>query len=230
MRTTLYMTYSTDNEPYLGYARRLGDQINALKAGQFHHLRAMRHGNGMDFFADVQGILYHALTEWIDANPVIFLDCDLELRKPILDLFDGDWDIAAVYRGHRCLENHSGRQDFSSAFVAMNCKRPNLIRGFWLKWINKMMSWPVLYPEKVPKSIVEQGWLASWFSDQSSLNDILLPDGPERRVLGFEVYKAGKYRILPLRPEDYTAEWPMRIKDPYVYHYKPPKGRRNVIR
>jgi hypothetical protein len=230
MRLPLYMTYSTDTEPYLGYARRLESQVRDLRAGHFHHALIVRQGNGMDFFADVQGVLYRTLTEWIDSAPVIFLDCDLELRKPIVGLFEGAWDVAAVYRGHLFRNNMSGRQDYSSAFVAMNCRRPNAIRRFWLEWTSRIISWPVCYPDKVPAALIKRGWLASWFSDQSALNDILLPNGPEKKVPGFMAYHSQGYMVLPLKAEEYTAESTFpEIKDPYIFHQKPPRGRSNVV-
>ena len=220
----LFLIYSNRAEPYLTMAHELGIQIRDLGAGALRYVIIEGPGNDMDFFAEANGLLYPHVSEAIKVRPVILTDCDAVLIKPLDHLFGTDWDIAAAFRFAQ--RNNCGRQDYGSGFIALNNKRPTLIKKFWIEWTYRIAFWQRCEERPSPQPLVEEGWLDSWFSDQSAFNHVILPEGnrgnPENdshKIVPGIVYKAGDYKILPLERRIYAA-LPGDSKDAYMIQYK----------
>jgi len=205
----LYLTYTSGAKPWYSMAENLCCQIKELDAGDCFHLCLSEPGRGRSFFPEVYASLYPKITKAIDSRPVIVLDADHKLRKPIIDIFSGDWDIAAVYR---CLAvTNYGRHDYNAGMVLLNNRRPNIIRKFWFEWIYRIVAHN--YKQKNPQdSLEKQGWSRTWWEDQSALNEIIAPDGTAE--FG-KIYAKDGYRILPLDWRFYA-----RGKNAYIKHLK----------
>lgn len=220
----LFITYTNGKEPYVTFADKLKEEIYVLDAGDFYHLRVSGPGNNMDFFAEVNGLLYSLISKAITLRPIIVLDCDNGLTKPIGSLFKKDWDIAAVYRYPQ--RNEYGRQDYCSGFVALNNRNPALIKKFWIEWTYETLFWGQCDKDKFPQALKDDGWFPSWFSDQSSLNYIILPEGNQgeasedfHKVIPGQAYETLNYKIMPLERRLYGA-MPADSGDAYIIHYK----------
>lgn len=220
----LFLIYSNRAEPYLTMARELGEQVKNLGAGDLHHVIVDGPGNGMDFFAEANGLMYSHVSEAIKTRPIILTDCDAVLLKPLGHLFETDWDIAAAFRFAQ--RNGCGRQDYGSGFIALNNKRPALIKKFWFEWTYRIAFWQQCEERSSPQPLIDDGWLDSWFSDQSAFNQVILPEGnrgdpacDSYKIIPGIVYKAGDYRILPLERRIYAA-LPGDSKDACMIQYK----------
>lgn len=220
----LFLTYSNGREPYLTLAQKLGGEIAKLDAGDFRHIQVNGPGNNMDFFAEANGLLYPYIAKAINQRPVVVLDCDNGLERPIDHLFEMDWDIGVVFRYAQTKE--WGRQDYCSGLIALNNKRPALIKKFWIEWTYKTAFWKQCDTEEFPQTLRDDGWLVSWYADQSSLNQIILPGGnqgePEEdsyKIVSGEIYETHGYRILPLERRIYGAK-PSDLEDACIIHYK----------
>jgi len=148
---------------------------------------------------------------------------ELNLRQ-IDQLFETDFDIAAVFRYAQ--KNEWGRQDYCAGLVVLNNRRPALVKKFWIEWTYKTAFWKQGNKEKFPQALKDDGWLVSWFTDQSSLNQIILPDGnqnePEEdshKIVPEQIYETHGYRVLPLERRLYGAI-PGDSADAYIIHYK----------
>ena len=220
----LFLIYSNKAEPYLTLARQLDKQVRELEAGDLCHIIVEGPGGGMDFFAEANGLLYSYISKAIAMRPIILTDCDAALIKPLDHLFETDWDIAAAFRFAQ--RNGCGRQDYGSGFIALNNRRPTLIKKFWIEWTCMIAFWQQCKEKPSPQSLLDEGWLDSWFSDQSALNHVILPEGnrddPERdsyKIITGVIYKSGNYKILPLERRIYAA-LPGDSKDAYMIQYK----------
>lgn len=225
MMKPLFLTYSNGEEPYLTLARKLGEEVRTLYAGDFYHLEVKGLGNNVDFFVEANGLLYPYVARALaEGKPVVILDCDNGLVKSIDFLFEIDFDVAAVFRYPQMQE--TGRQDYCSGLVALNNRRIDAVKKFWFDWIYKTAFYKRGSPKAFPSSLKRDGWLESWFTDQGSLNEILLPDcnrgevvEDEYEVCPGEIYEAHGYKVLPLERRLYGA-LPGDSKDAYVIHYK----------
>ena len=224
MTKPLFLTYTNGKEPYTTLADRLGKEIFNLDAGDFCHIRVDGPGNNMDFFAEVNGLLYPHITKALNSRPVVMLDCDNGLEKPMNHLFETDWDVAAVFRYPQ--RNEWGRQDYCAGLVVLNNRDPALVKKFWIEWTYRTAFWKQGNREKFPQALRDDGWLVSWFTDQSSLNQIILPDGNQGdptedpyKIVPGKVYETNGYRILPLERRLYGAI-PGDSADAYIIHYK----------
>ena len=220
----LFLIYSNRAEPYLTMAREMGVQVRDLNAGDLRHVIVDGPGDNMDFFAEANGLLYPYVSEAIKTRPIILTDCDAALIKPLDHLFETDWDIAAAFRFAQ--RNGCGRQDYGSGFVALNNRRPALIKEFWIEWTYRIAFWQRCKERSSPQGLIDEGWLDSWFSDQSALNHIILPEGnrgdPEYdsyKIIPGMIYETGSYKILPLERRVYAA-LPKDSKDAYMIQYK----------
>jgi len=221
----LFLTYSNGKEPYLTLANKLGEDVKTLYAGDFYHLEVKGPGNNMDFFAEVNGLLYPYIAKaFSEQRPVVMLDCDNGLVKSVETLFEMDFDIAAVFRYPQI--NEWGRQDYCSGLIVLNNRDPALIKKFWIEWTYKIAFWKQCDTGKFPQALKDGGWLASWFADQSALNRVILPNSnqgePEEdsyKIVPGEVYEANGYRILPLERRLYGA-LPGDAGDAHIIHYK----------
>jgi hypothetical protein len=213
MMKPLYLTYTNGAEPYMRMAQRLCHQVAELEAGDCFHLCLDEPGQNRSFHAEAYVGLYPKITESIGFRPVIVLDADNELWKPIVDLFEGEWDIATVYRS-QCL-NKYGRQDYCSGFIALNNRRPNIVRKFWFEWIYRI-SVAKQWPGICPSAQVQKGWLDTWYEDQSTLNEIILTKEVSPKI--GEIYVANDYRILPLDWRLYSGK--AYNKGAFVRHHK----------
>jgi len=220
----LFLTYSNRKEPFLTLANKLGEEIEDANAGDFYHIQVEDPGNNMDFFAEVNGLLYSYITKAINSRPVIVVDCDNGLKSRINHLFETDWDVAAVFRFAQTKE--WGRQDYCSGLVALNNRRPNVVKKFWIEWTYKTAFWKQCDTKEFPQTLKDDGWLVSWYADQSSLNQIILPDDnqgdPEEdsyRIVPNQIYETHGYKILPLERRLYGAK-PSDSEDAYIIHYK----------
>jgi len=160
MTKPLFLSYTNGKEPYLTLARKLGEDIKTLYAGDFYHLEVKGPGNNVDFFAEVNSLLYPYIARALnEQKPVVFLDCDNGLVKSIDTLFEVDFDIAAVFRYAQI--NEWGRQDYCAGFVALNNRDPALIKKFWIEWTYKTAFWKRCDIKKFPQALKDDGWLAS---------------------------------------------------------------------
>jgi len=228
----LFLTYSNGKEPYITLANKLGEEIRDLDAGDFYHLEIKGPGGNVDFFAEANGLLYSYVSRAINSRPVIVLDCDNGLEKPVDSLFETDWDIAVAFRFAQIKE--WGRQDYCSGLVALNNKRPAIIKKFWIEWTYKIAFWKQCDTKEFPQTLKDDGWLVSWYTDQSSLNQIILPECnqgmPEDdsyKIIPGQVYEAHGYKILPLERRVYGAK-PTDSEDACIIHYKG-KGKRKRL-
>lgn len=220
----LFLTYSTPREPYITLAKKLEADIKSLDAGSFQLVKINPPGNNANFYTVTACLLFPHITRAINSRPLIVLDCDNGIEKPLVDLFEKDWDIAAVFRWPQLRE--FGRQDYCGGLIALNNKRPDVIRKFWIEWMYKTEFWEKIDSKEFPKTLKDDGWKPCWYSDQGSLNEIILPDGnqnePEEdsyEIVPGKIYETHGYRILPLERRIYGAK-PSDSEDACVIHYK----------
>lgn len=226
----LFLTFSNSKELYLTLAKKLGESIKKFDAGDFQSITVHPPGGNIDFFTTSACLVYSYIIKAITLRPLIVLDCDHELKKSLPSIFEADWDIAVNYRSPQSNEN--GRQDYNGGLVALNNKRPDVIRSFWVEWIDKAELWEKPDLSFFPETLKIEGWKQSWFSKQSSLNQIILPEGnqgvPEEdsyRVVPGEIYETHGYKILPLERRIYGAR-PDDSGDACIIHYKGKAKRR----
>ena len=225
MMKPLFLTYSTGKEPFLTLANKLEKDIKTLYAGDFYHLVVNGPVNNMDFFVEANGLLYPYITQALsEEKPVVVLDVDNGLVKSIDALFETDFDVAAVFRYPQMQE--TGRQDYNSGFVALNNRRPAVVKKFWVEWTYKTAFYKRGSAKAFPSTLKQYGWLESWFTDQGALNEMLLPSGNQRepgdddyKIIPGNVYEVHGYKILPLDRRIYGA-LPGDSKDAHIIHYK----------
>lgn len=225
----LFLTISNNREPYLTLAKKLGENIERLGAGDFQLIEVNFPGGNPDFFTVATCLTYSYIIKAINTRPIIVLDCDNELKKPLPNIFETDWDVAACYRYSQ--SDECGRNDYNGGLVALNNKRPDIIRKFWVEWINKAELWTK--PDSVffAETLRIDGWRPSWLAKQCSLNQIILPecnqDMPENdsyEIIPGQIYVSHGYKIMPLRRNLYGAR-PEKAEDAFIIHHKGKKKR-----
>ena len=212
----LFITFTNLREPYLSLAKNLGETIKRFDAGDFRHIKVYPLGDNRDFFTTSDCLVYSYIIKEINSRPLIILDCDNGLQRALPDIFEADWDIGACYRGPR--RNHNGRQDYNGGLVALNNKRPDIIRKFWVEWINTGELWKKSDTRFWPETLEADGWRQSWYNKQSSLNQIIIPEDPDYRVVPGQSYVSHGYKIMPLKTELYGAK--PGIEDAFIIHRK----------
>jgi len=220
----LFLTFLTFKEPFLTLAYKLKEDIERLDAGDFQVVQVTYPGGDANFYVVSCCLLYSYITREINTRPIVMLDCDNELKKPINHLFEADFDIATVFRFAQM--RTSGRQDYCGGLIALNNKRPDIIRKFWIEWINKTALWEEKDLERFPDSLRFDGWNRSWLGVQSCLNQILLPEcnqgDPEKdehKISPGDIYETNGYKVMPLDRRVYGA-LPRDSEDACVIHYK----------
>lgn len=203
-----WITYATDTEPYSSMAKRLAESVDEAKAGVCHIVDL--NPNGSNLFAEALGRGYELMSDFIDEGPVIFIDADCIVRKPVYDLFETRFIVAAVHRGK--VATSMGRQDFISCLACFHPHSPNLARHLWLRWAELTMNMAINKPQVEKQkhrndSLTKAGWLANWCCDQTSFNEIL-----------FEMEERNPSDVLRLNRDEYAAR--PNIEDPYIIHYK----------
>jgi hypothetical protein len=203
-----FITYATDTEPYKSMAQRLKDSIHDAKAGVCHVIEL--EPNGSNLFAEALGRGYKIMSDFIDEGPVILIDADCFVWKPIDHLFDKEFSLAAVHRGE--CSNQMGNQSFLSTVVCFHPRDPNIARYLWLWWAERTMLLATIEPqvekEKVRNALLAKlGWLANWYCDQTALNEIL----HAREA-------ASPLEVLRLARNKYAAA--PGTKDAYIWHAK----------
>ena len=208
-KTISFITYHDGTEPYVTMADRLRRSVTTLDAG-ICHVYEMR-PNGGDLFTELLGDGYRLFTDSIMHGPVVLLDADCILQKPIDVVFETvDFDLAAVYRGK--VSNSYGTHNFLSTVAIFNDLRPEVARYLWLDWASRIQSFSVVEMQK-PKDakprnerFIERGWAPTWYSDQAALNDTIT----EAAGLGIVT--------MPLDRERFAA--PPGTDDAYIVHAK----------
>lgn len=190
----LYLIHSNEDKLYHSMARRFCKQVKELDAGPVFHLVLKDPGRGRSYFGEAYATLYPFISKAIDEQPVIVVDADHILKKPIIGLFDDDWDIAAVYRGPSPTEH--GRQDYCAGSVFLNNKRPNLIRKFWIEWTHKTWTADSI-PAGFPDSLLNKDWRQTWMEDQAALNEMILSSVDNTVKIG-HIHEVNHRLILPL--------------------------------
>jgi len=194
----LYITYSNGVQPYLRMAEEICRKVTELDAGDCMHICLTKPEEEKNFNIAMYSKIFAEAERVIADRPVIILDADHVLLKPIIKVFEGEWDIGAVYR-RRCL-NEYGRHDFCSGLVLLNNRRLDCITRFCHDWLTSMSSRSPS-PGFCPKGLRGQGWDDTWFDDQTSLNEVI---AVEDKVEFEKVYVVRNYRILPLHWKNYT--------------------------
>lgn len=206
----MYITYSNGVQPYLRMAEEICNKVIELDAGDATHIRLTQPGEEKNFNIAMYSEIFTEVEKVIADRPVIILDADHVLLKPIIEVFEGDWDIAAVYRS-RSLDKY-GRHDYCSGLVLLNNQRLDCITRFCHDWLTSMSSRPPS-PGFCPKGLRNQGWSDTWFDDQTSLNEVITA---EDKVTWEKVCFVGGYRVLPLHWNKYTLPG----KDALILHLK----------
>jgi len=186
-------------------------QVAELEAGDCIHLSQTKpeteRNFNIAFYTRIFANVVHAIAD----RPVVVLDADHVVKRPIIEVFKRDWDIAAVYRSQSF--DKYGRHDYCSGLILLNNRRPGLIVRFCKEWLDSMSSRPPS-PGFCPKVLRKQGWLDTWFDDQTSLNDVIIPEKEE--VEHEKIYSIRDYRILPLDWRSYTLPG----EEVFIVHYK----------
>lgn len=205
----LYVTSSNGVQPFHRMATELYHRVKELDAGDCIYFCQPEPEDEKLFEVAMYTKILAKAVEVIDERPVIALDSDHVLLRPIIEVFSAEWDVAAVYR-KRC-QNDYGRQDYSSGIVMLNNKRPGIIRQFCSEWLRKMRAWPIV-PGWCPTALKEAGWADSWWADQSAFNEIVAPT--EGDITHGEIHTVNGYRILPLKEGEYGK------KGSFIKHFK----------
>lgn len=193
----LYITYSSGLQPYHRMAEELCQQVSKLEAGDCIHICLIKPEEEKNFEIAVYNKIFDEAEKAIMRRPVIVLDADHVLLMPITEVFEGDWDIAAVYRSKSADEY--GRHDYCGGLVLLNNRRPERILSFCSDWLKSMALRPPS-PSFLSEGLRQQGWTDTWFDGQTSLNEIIADDDVE-----FErIYTKNGYRVLPLHWNNYT--------------------------
>lgn len=205
----LYLIHSTEDKLYHSMAQRFCKQVSRLDAGAYHHLVLKSPGRGRNYFAEAYALLYEWISYNIDSFPIIVLDADHELRSPIEQVFEEDFDVAAVYRGPSVTDH--GRHDYCAGSVFLNNKRPNIIRRFWAEWVYKTWT-EKRWSGHTPQRMIDDGWEDTWMEDQAALNEILIQFDLPMPTIGIPYENKG-YKIMALPKRHYGN----RPKDPYGF-------------
>jgi len=205
----LYITYSNELEPFNSMANELCHKVKKLNCGDCIHLHQSKPGAETNFSIAMYSMIFAEVKKIIVKRPIIILDADHILLKPIIEIFNGDWDVGAVYRS-KCI-NKYGRHDYCSGLVLLNNRRPDRIIKFCYDWLHSMSSY-ILSPGFCPEGLKQQGWQDTWWNDQASLNEIITVD----EVTFGKIYTIKGYRVLPLHWNKYT----LPSKEAVILHLK----------
>ncbi len=196
-------------QPFQSITEELRRSIEDTGAGNCHVVRVQP--NGGQILQEFYGAMYPIFSQAIQNGPVVVLDGDCIVQKPLDDLFRQDFAIGAIYRGKcSCSQGH---QDFLGCFVAFNPKYPNLVRQLWLEWMSRIYAYSSdKLLVSVPMATIRheqldaKGWSKAWFAGQTAYNNML-----------FDAEECG-LPILRLDRKEYAAR--PNDKNAYVTHNK----------
>lgn len=206
MRVITWLTFHDGTEPFKSMADDLRKSIEDTKAGNSGII--MVPPNGGHYLVEFYGAMYPIFSQAIQTGPVVILDADCKVNKPIDHLFEEDFVIAAVHRG-KCV-NTMGTHDFLGSFIGFHSKYPELCRHLWMSWMAHIFDFlnkePVESAKVRRESITEKGWHPNWFGGQAAYNDIL-----------YGAEKAG-IPIKRLDKNEYADRW--KTEGAYIAHLK----------
>ncbi len=202
-----FLTYHDGTEPFKTMANRLRQSIINIRAGVVNVFKI--EPNGGSILAEGYGVMYPVFSQAITRGPVVFLDADCIVQKPIDHLFEDDFAIAAIHRG-KCT-NSQGRQDYLGCLVGFHPGNPNLVRHLWLDWMSRIYPWAaenLLVESAIRRheDMEDHGWCKAWYAGQTAYNT-MLGRAKDQGV-----------SILHLDRREYAAS--PGAKDAYVVHFK----------
>jgi len=202
-----FLTYHDGTEPFKTMARDLDASIVANTDSRCHVFEVQP--NGGHYLIEFYSALYPNFSQMISDGPVVVLDADCIVMKPIDDLFEKNFAIAAIHRG-KCT-NSSGRQDFLGSLIGFSPACPNLVRKLWQSWIadtwNYIEKPPVAQAALRHESLKEKGWHSNWYGGQSAYNEML-----------YRAEAEDPGSVLRLDREKYSAR--PGTEDAYIWHRK----------
>lgn len=208
-----WITAHDGTQPFVKMAENLKKSIHDADAGACIIVDV--EPNGGHYLIEMYGAMYPAFTQFITMGPVVILDSDCLVKAPIDDLFEKDFDIAAIHRGN-CV-NSMGKQDFLGCFIGFNPRDPNFVRKLWTGWMNQTFKYlnkePVASAVKRRENIVSKGWHPNWYAGQTAYNDML-----------YDAEQVGQGIVLRLDRKVYAAPW--NTEGVPVWHLK---GERKMI-
>lgn len=180
-----WITSHDNTEPFKTMAENLAGSIFKLPGASCSHVVTVK-PNGGQCLAEFYCAMYPIFSQAIQSGPVVILDTDCIVQKPIDHLFEKDFAMAGIYRG-RCTISQ-GRQNFLGCFIAFHPKDPNLVRQLWLEWIARIYP----YVRGTEKGLVaeaairheqmrEKGWNENWYIGQTAYNDMMF-DAEEKGI------------------------------------------------
>ena len=201
-----FITYHDGTEPFKEMSF---DLFQSIFLGSYGRCEVVEiKPNGGSILAEGYCAMYPVFSQAITKGPVVFLDADCIVQKPIDHLFEKDFAIAAIHRG-KC-SNSQGQQDYLGCFVGFHPGKPNLVRALWLNWMDRIYPYMIgpLVDSAVKRheDMKKRGWHPAWYAGQSAYNDML-----------FNCEEVG-IPILRLDRKEYAAR--PGDKDAYVIHHK----------
>ncbi len=201
-----FITYHDGTEPFKTMATELKESVDTNTREDCVIVQVKP--NGGPILSEFYGAMYPIFSQAIQDGPVVVLDADCFVQKPIDDLFEKDFAIAAIYRGKVSVSQ--GRQDFLGSFIGFHPYYSNLVRELWMKWISNIFGYAKSEHELIAATRYEDmkrnGWFPCWYSGQTAYNDMLF-EAEEKKI-----------PILRLDRKEYAAR--PGTKDAYVIHHK----------
>lgn len=202
-----FITAHDGTEPFETMAHALFRSVFANDFGAIKEV--VVNPNGGHYLVEFYSAMYPVFSQAIQKGPVVILDSDCIVQRPLDDIFERDFTIGAIHRG-KCA-NSMGTQDFLGSLIAFHPKDPNEARHFWHSWmahVYSFLSKPVVTASAVrSEGIKAKGWHHNWYGGQAAYNDIL-----------YELEKSVPKAVLRLSREYYAAS-PGTV-DAYVVHAK----------
>lgn len=171
-----WITYHDGTEPFKTMAHELGRSINEVGAGKVTVFEVLP--NGGHYLIEFYGAMYPVFSQAIQHGPVVIIDSDCIVKKPIDDLFEKDFTLGAIYRGS--CANSMGKHDFLGSFLGFNSLHPGAARRLWMRWIALVFDYlekPVV-PAAIRRreNIEAKGWHSNWYGGQAAYNEILFEE------------------------------------------------------
>lgn len=202
-----FVSYHDGTEPFKTLSENLAGSIFKLPGPNCFHVVTIK-PNGGSILVEGYGAMYPIFSQAIAKGPVVVLDVDCIVQKPIDHLFEQDFVMAAIYRGSCTIP--MGRQNFLGCFMAFHPKYPNVARQLWMSWMARVFDYldkPLEPTADIRHKINrERGWHECWFGGQTAYNDMLF-DAEEKGI-----------PILRLDRREYAAK--PDDKEACIIHFK----------